>query len=65
MLKLIVNGKLTYYVAVVDRIPIEISWKGTTRNRDRNALRCISRIAAAIEVEEKSRIEIFREHSHG
>jgi hypothetical protein len=64
LLKAVENGKLTYYVAQVDRIPIKIHWNTGTPNRKRDTLRWILRIASAIEKEEPFRNQIFGEHSN-
>lgn len=65
LLKIVQNGKLSYYIASIDRIPVKIKWKAGAKNRDRDILRWISRIASAIEKEEKFRSEMFGEHSNG
>lgn len=64
LLKAVENGKLTYYVSRVGRMPLEIRWRSGTPNPDRNTLRRIARIAAEIEREEKFRIEMFRGHGN-
>jgi hypothetical protein len=64
LVKVVTVGKTPYYVAQVDRMPLEIRWKRETPNKDRNTLRWIARIAKSIEQEDKLRLDIFREHYH-
>lgn len=65
LLKAVENGRLTYYVAQIDRVPVEIRWNTGVGNRDRNTLRWIRRISAAIKKEEEFRLQMFGEHSNG
>jgi hypothetical protein len=65
LLKAVEHGKLAYYVARVERMPLEITFKDGTANPDRNTLRWIMRIKQEIEREEQFRIEMFREHQNG
>lgn len=65
LLKPVEQGKLTYYVALVKRIPLDIAWKKGTKNADRDAMRWITRITKAVEKEESHRTKMFKEYSNG
>lgn len=62
LLKPIRHGKLDYYVASVEQMPLEIAFKDGISAGDRNTARWISRIVRAIssDKDEKFRIEMFQ-----
>nr|WP_280514497.1 retron St85 family effector protein [Chthonobacter albigriseus] len=62
LVKAVEHGRLTYYVSLADRMPLEIAFKNGTPNRDRDTLRWVTRIAESIENNEKHRTEMFRDH---
>jgi len=62
LLKMVPQGRLDYYVALVEKMPLEIAFKEATPKADKNTLRWITRIAEEIEGEEKFRLEMFVEH---
>jgi len=64
LLKPIKHGKLDYYVSQVDDLPLKISWKSGTANKDRDTLRWIGKISEAGKIDDKDRIEIFWEHKY-
>lgn len=65
LVKAVEHGKLKFYIARIERLPLDVSFRSGTPNRDRDTLRWIMRIKQSIEVEEAFRIEMFREHHNG
>ena len=67
LIKPIRHGKLFYYVALVEQMPLEIAFKVGTEKADRNAARWIRRIVNEIsnDKEEKFRIEMFKGAHNG
>jgi len=64
-IKKVINGlKNTYYVSLVERIPLEIAFKEKVRDDNRNSLRRIQLLVAEIIREEPIRLTIFQEHNH-
>jgi RNA-directed DNA polymerase len=62
LLKPIKHSKLYYYVALVERMPLQIAFRDGTDKADRSTARWIRRIVDEIEKdeEEKFRIEMFK-----
>jgi hypothetical protein len=62
LIKPFTHGKLVFYVALVERSPLEIAFKEGTGKSDRNTARWITRIVDAInnDVDEKFRILMFK-----
>jgi hypothetical protein len=56
------HGKLKFFVAIVDQMPLEIAFKEGTGMADRNTVRWLTRIVDKIrdDKDEKIRIDIFR-----
>lgn len=65
LVKAVEQGRLTYYVARVARMPFEIAFRPGTSDRDRDTMRWIVRIKDQIEKEDGVRLEMFREHHDG
>lgn len=64
LLKPVKHGKLDYYVSQVNDLPLKISWKSGTANKDRDTLRWIKEISEAGKIDDKDRFEIFWEHKN-
>ncbi len=59
LLKSVKHGRLNYYVALVERIPLEIAFKYGTDKADCNTTRWITRIKDEVRKKDNIRIEIF------
>lgn len=64
LLKPVMHGKLDYYVSQVNDLPLKISWKKGTADKDRDTLRWIREISEAGKIDDKDRFEIFWEHKN-
>lgn len=62
LIKPVRHGKLDFYVALVEQMPLEIAFKEGTDKADRNTARWITRIVEEIsnDKDEKFRIEMFK-----
>ncbi len=63
LLTAITKGKLTYFIANIDRIPLRIGFKEGTIKRHRDSLRWLVQIAGKVREEESFRIEMFSRRS--
>ncbi len=63
LIKPISQGKLTFYVAVIEQSPLEIAFRKGTKKADRNTARWITRIVEKIRCDnsEKFRIDMFKD----
>lgn len=67
LVRVVRHGKLDYYVARVEQMPLEIAFKEGTDKADRNTARWITRIIDSIKSDrsEKFRIDMFQEVRNG
>jgi hypothetical protein len=64
LLKPVKHGKLDYYVSQVVDLPLKISWKKGTADKDRDTLRWIREMSDAGKIDDKDRVAIFWEHKN-
>lgn len=64
LIKPVKHGKLDYYVSQIDDLPLKVSWKTGTADRDRDTLRWIGKISEAGKIDDQDRHEIFWEHKN-